>query len=70
VWFDAKAWVAHIDWMALQGINVFYALTGQEEVQYKTFLKFGLKDVDIREFFNGPVRPSTDPMRTLFLHCG
>jgi hypothetical protein len=29
-------------------------MTGQEEIQYKTFLKFGLKDVDIREFFNGP----------------
>lgn len=27
-----------------QGINVFYALTGQEEVQYKTFRRFGLSD--------------------------
>ena len=33
---------------------MFLAMTGQEEIQYKTFLKFGLKDVDIREFFNGP----------------
>lgn len=39
---------------ALSGVNVFYALTGQEEIQYKTFIKFGLKDEEIREFFNGP----------------
>eukprot|EP00656_Telonema_subtile_P011229 TRINITY_DN15534_c0_g1_i1.p1 TRINITY_DN15534_c0_g1~~TRINITY_DN15534_c0_g1_i1.p1 ORF type:complete len:866 (+),score=187.31 TRINITY_DN15534_c0_g1_i1:142-2739(+) len=54
VWYDQAAWVAHIDWMALQGVNVFLALTGQEEVQYKVFGQFGLKDMDIREFFNGP----------------
>ena len=53
-WFDQAAWMMHIDWMALAGVNVFLALTGQEEVQYKTFLKFGLKDPDIRSFFNGP----------------
>lgn len=54
VWYDEAAWMAHIDWMALQGVNVFLALTGQEEIQYKAFLRFGLKDRDIREFFNGP----------------
>ena len=30
------------------------AITGQEEIQYKAFRQFGLKDVEIREFFNGP----------------
>ena len=54
VWYDEADWIAHIDWMALQGVNVFYALTGQEEVQYKAFRKFGLSDVEIRQFFNGP----------------
>ena len=29
-------------------------MTGQEEVQYKAFQRFGLKDAEIREFFNGP----------------
>jgi len=38
----------------LAGINVFLAMTGQEEVQYKAFRQFGLQDADIREFFNGP----------------
>lgn len=27
---------------------------GQEEIQYKAFQEFGLKDEEIREFFNGP----------------
>jgi alpha-N-acetylglucosaminidase len=34
--------------------QVFYAITGQEEIQYKAFKQFGLKDTEIREFFNGP----------------
>lgn len=53
-WYGADQWVQHIDWMALQGVNIFLALTGQEEVQYKVFAEFGLEDGDIREFFNGP----------------
>jgi alpha-N-acetylglucosaminidase len=40
--------------MSLQGINIFLAMTGQEEVQYKAFRKFGIGDREIREFFNGP----------------
>jgi len=54
VWYDETDWIRHIDWMALQGINVFYALTGQEEIQYKAFKQFGLNDTEIRQFFNGP----------------
>ena len=46
--------MAHIDVMALQGINVFLAITGQEEIQYKAFESVGLTDTEIREFFNGP----------------
>ena len=32
VWYGEKEWTAHIDWMALQGVNVFLAMTGQEEM--------------------------------------
>ena len=42
VWYGEEEWTQHIDEMALNGINVFYAITGQEEIQYKTFLQFGL----------------------------
>jgi alpha-N-acetylglucosaminidase len=47
-------WEAFIDWMALSGINNVLAMTGQEEVAYKTFRKFGLSDHQIRGWFNGP----------------
>jgi alpha-N-acetylglucosaminidase len=54
VWYDWPAWERFIDWMALSGINLFLAMTGQEEVQYKVFQKFGLDDLTIRQWFNGP----------------
>jgi hypothetical protein len=40
--------------MALTGINLYLAMTGQEEVQYKVFTSFGLDDITIRSWFNGP----------------
>eukprot|EP00040_Diaphanoeca_grandis_P011341 m.58045 g.58045 ORF g.58045 m.58045 type:complete len:883 (+) comp22488_c0_seq2:20-2668(+) len=54
VWYSWADWSEFIDWMALSGINLFLAMTGQEEVQYKVFLKFGLNDTEIRNWFNGP----------------
>ena len=54
MWYGEDEWTKHVDEMALKGINMFYAITGQEEIQYQAFLKFGLKDLEIREFFNGP----------------
>jgi len=54
VWYDWPAWQNLIDNMALRGINMVLALTGQEEIQYKVFSKLGLEDHDIRSWFNGP----------------
>ena len=54
VWYSWDQWQVFIDWMALSGINNVLAMTGQEEVQYKVFQKFGLTDADIRNWFNGP----------------
>lgn len=54
VWYSWSDWQGFIDWMALNGINLVLAMTGQEEVQYKVFQKFGLNDHDIRHWFNGP----------------
>jgi alpha-N-acetylglucosaminidase len=33
--YTAEEWSYFIDWMALSGINLFLAMTGQEEVAYK-----------------------------------
>ena len=54
VWYDWDDWQSLIDNMALRGINMVLALTGQEEIQYKVFSKLGVKDKDIRSWFNGP----------------
>lgn len=54
VWYSWDQWTAFIDWAALSGINLVLAMTGQEEVQYKVFQKFGLDDETIRTWFNGP----------------
>ena len=54
VWYAWSDWEAFIDWMALSGINLFLAMTGQEEVAYQVFEKLGLEDLQIREWFNGP----------------
>ncbi len=54
VWYDWPQWEAFIDWMALSGVNMALAMTGQEEVQYKVFTQLGLSDTDIRHWFNGP----------------
>eukprot|EP00927_Polykrikos_kofoidii_P006951 TRINITY_DN1282_c0_g2_i1.p1 TRINITY_DN1282_c0_g2~~TRINITY_DN1282_c0_g2_i1.p1 ORF type:complete len:848 (-),score=115.97 TRINITY_DN1282_c0_g2_i1:42-2261(-) len=54
VWYTWHDWERFIDWMALQGINMVLATTGQEEVQYKVFRKLGLSDDEIRGWFNGP----------------
>lgn len=54
VWYDWTAWQALIDNLALRGVNMILALTGQEEIQYQVFTKLGMKDEDIRSWFNGP----------------
>ena len=37
----------HIDWMALNGINLPLAQTGQEEIWRRVWKKFGLKEVKL-----------------------
>lgn len=52
-WYDFAQWEAWLDWAALNGINVFIAYTGQEEIYRKTFNAFGVKDADFAEWSNG-----------------
>ena len=54
VWYSWNDWEEFIDWMAMSGINLFLAMTGQEEIQYKVLTQFGLNDTEIRSWFNGP----------------
>ncbi|CAL5229140.1 g12413 [Coccomyxa viridis] len=47
-------WEAEIDWMALQGINLPLAFSGQEYVWQKVWDQFGLTEKDVAEHFSGP----------------
>lgn len=38
VWWDWQRWEKEIDWMALQGINLPLAFTGQEAIWQKVFM--------------------------------
>jgi len=53
-WWKWKEWERFIDWMALNGINMPLAITGQEAVWYKVWKQFGLTDIEIRSYFTGP----------------
>lgn len=53
-WWDWKRWEKEIDWMALQGINLPLAFTGQEAIWQKVFQKFNISKEDLDDFFGGP----------------
>lgn len=49
-----KDWERLIDWMALNGVNMPLAITGQEAIWYDVWKEMGLKDLKIRSYFTGP----------------
>ena len=53
-WWGWADWEHFIDWMALNGINLPLAITGQESVWYKVWTSLGLSDEDVRNYFTGP----------------
>ncbi|KAM4622738.1 alpha-N-acetylglucosaminidase [Discoglossus pictus] len=54
VWWDWERWEKEIDWMALSGINVPLAFTGQEAIWQRVYLSLGLNQSEIDDFFTGP----------------
>ena len=54
VWWQWEDWERFIDWMALNGINMPLAITGQEYIWQQVWRKFGMTDEQIRSFFTGP----------------
>ncbi|KAJ7547304.1 hypothetical protein O6H91_08G079400 [Diphasiastrum complanatum] len=56
VWWNWTRWEKEIDWMALQGINLPLAFTGQEAIWEKVFQseKFNLTKEDLDDYFGGP----------------
>ncbi len=53
-WYDWPQWERLIDWMALDGINMPLAATGQEATWQAVGRRLGLSDADMQQFFCGP----------------
>lgn len=53
-WWDWERWEKEIDWMALHGINMPLAITGQEYVWDKVYKSMGFSNQDMQKFFTGP----------------
>ncbi|SFE34312.1 alpha-N-acetylglucosaminidase [Chitinophaga sp. CF118] len=53
-WWDWERWQKEIDWMALHGINMPLAVTGEEYTWYEVYKGMGFTDKDLEDFFCGP----------------
>jgi alpha-N-acetylglucosaminidase len=53
-WWDWDRWEKEIDWMALHGINMPLAITGEEYVWDQVYKSYGFTDTDLESFFSGP----------------
>ncbi|XP_062331478.1 alpha-N-acetylglucosaminidase [Osmerus eperlanus] len=66
VWWDWPRWQREIDWMALNGINLPLAFTGQEALWQEVYQSLGLNQTEIDHFFSGPAFLAWNRMGNLF----
>jgi alpha-N-acetylglucosaminidase len=53
-WWGWDRWEQEIDWMALHGINMPLAITGEEYTWHEVYKDLGFTDDDLKNFFCGP----------------
>jgi len=53
-WWNWQRWEKEIDWMALHGINMPLAITGEEYVWNEVYKEMGFTDEELSTFFCGP----------------
>ena len=53
-WWKWEDWERLIDWMALNGVTMPLANTGQEAVWQEVWRRHGMTDEEIRSYFTGP----------------
>ena len=68
--WDWADWERFIDWMALNGINMPLAITGQEAVWYNVWTRMGMTDEEVRGYFTGPVYLPWHRMANIDAWCG
>ena len=70
VWWDFERWEREIDWMALNGLNLILAFTGQEYVWKKFYTNLGLTEAEINDYFSGPAFLAWQRMGNIHLYGG
>ncbi|XP_015267909.1 PREDICTED: alpha-N-acetylglucosaminidase [Gekko japonicus] len=70
VWWSWERWEQEIDWMALHGINMALAFTGQEAIWQRVYLSLGLNQSEINEYFTGPAFLAWNRMGNLHTWAG
>ena len=53
-WWDFDRWQEEIDFMAMNGINMPLAVTGQNSVWKRVYNSLGFSDEELESFFSGP----------------
>lgn len=53
-WWNWERWQKEIDWMAMHGINMPLAITGEEYTWYTVYKEMGFSDNELKDFFCGP----------------
>jgi alpha-N-acetylglucosaminidase len=53
-WWDWPRWERELDWMAMNGINLPFVLTGQEAVWINTLTQFNYSEKEIRQWLGSP----------------
>lgn len=54
LWWQWDDWERFIDWMALNGVNMPLAITGQEAIWMEVWKEYGMTEDQIRTYFTGP----------------
>lgn len=65
-----RDWERFIDWMALNGVNLPLAITGQEAVWTKVWTQLGMTQDECREYFTGPSYLAWHRMANVDKWCG
>jgi len=63
-------WERFIDWMALNGVNLPLAITGQEAVWMKVWTSMGMTPDECRKYFTGPSYLAWHRMANVDQWCG
>ncbi|MFY7826612.1 MAG: alpha-N-acetylglucosaminidase [Flectobacillus sp.] len=53
-WWNWDRWQKEIDWMAMHGITMPLAITGEEYTWREVYNEMGFSDNDLKDFFSGP----------------